>query len=268
MSEHIITLTTDFGYSSGYVGAMKGVILAIAPRARLVDITHSIPAFNVTEAAFVLRQAIPQFPAGTTHLVVVDPGVGSKQQPVAVSWNGYHLVGPDNGLFALLTGSNQPGAMVVLDRPSTYRADPPSATFHGRDIFAPAAALLATGQPLQSLGSPIGQLLAVPQQLPIVDHQGIHGHIVHIDRFGNCITNIPRSLLVKHFASPKVTCNVGDTNIRDLSRTYSDVPRNEPLLLFSSSDRLEVAVNQGSAAQQLGIKRRMPVSIRRVPQRD
>ena len=146
------------------------------------------------EAAHVLHRAIPYFPPGTIHLVVVDPGVGSQRRPVALHYRSHSLVGPDNGLFSLLLGDDPPDDMIELDHPDIGRKNMPSATFHGRDIFAPAAALLASGHTLHSLGSPIEDLQTLHWALPIDDDQGIRGWIVHIDQFGNCATNIPQIL--------------------------------------------------------------------------
>ena len=257
----IITLTTDFGTADGYVASMKGLILSIEPEARLVDITHDITPFDVMEAAFVLRRTIFYFPAGAVHLVVVDPGVGSRRRPVALRYRGHQLVGPDNGIFSLLIGDDAPEDVVVLDRLELHRAEMPSATFHGRDIFAPAAALLASGRELGNLGSPIERLRPLHWALPIGDNQGIRGWIVHVDRFGNCITNIPRSLFARRRGRRGLKCYVGNAIIGGLSRTYSDAETGEPVLLFGSDDNLEVAVNQGNAAELLYIRRGTPVNI-------
>ncbi len=257
----IITLTTDFGSSDGYVAAMKGTILRICPTARLVDITHHITAYDVMEAAFVLRQATPHYPAGTIHLVVVDPGVGSQRRPVALRYGSHYLVGPDNGLFTLLLDNADPEELVVLNRPRTYCSAQLSTTFHGRDIFAPVAALLASGQPFDTLGSRADTLRPLRWALPIDDDQGIRGWIVHVDRFGNCITNIPHDLFVRRRGSRGVKCYVGNTIIKGVSRTYCDVEPGEPLLVFGSGNHLEVSVNRGNAAELLHIRRGTPVSV-------
>ena len=257
----LITLTTDFGTNDGYLAAMKGTILSIAPNARLIDITHSITAFDVMEAAFVLRQAAPYFPANTIHLVVVDPGVGSHRRPVALRYKSHYLVGPDNGLFSLLVGDDMPVDLVELDQSDTNRLGRPSATFHGRDIFAPAAALLAAGRTLDSLGSRIHSLRPLRWAVPIDDDQGIHGLVVQIDGFGNCITNISQSLFEQRCAARNLKCYVGNAIIKGLTRTYSEGEIGEPILLFGSDNNLEVAVNRGDAAGLFHIHRGTPIDI-------
>ena len=240
---------------------MKGSILSITPDVRLVDISHQITTFDVMEAAFVLRQAVPYYPADTIHLVVVDPGVGSKRRPIALRYNGQYFAGPDNGLFALLLGDEKPDAIVTLDRQTTYRTTTPSPTFHGRDIFAPAAAHLAAGGALADLGSPIDALVPLHWALPIDDEQGIRGWIVHIDHFGNCTTNIPRSIFAERRGARSLKCYVGNAIITEVHPTYSDVEASEPLLVFGSEDYLEVAVNTGNASDLLDIRRGMPVNV-------
>ena len=257
----IVTLTTDFGNSDGYVAAMKGAMLRINPQLRFVDVTHEIAAFDVMEAAFVLRQASPHYPAGTVHLAVIDPGVGSMRRGVAVRHNGHFFVGPDNGMFALLLESVEPETVIALDEQEICGKTKPSSTFHGRDIFAPAAALLASGRPIDRLGSPISSLQRLHWALPIDDDQGIRGWIMHVDHFGNCVTNIPEDLLKRRVGHRKPKCYVGSGIVHGLSRTYSDASKGEPLLLFNSDGFLEVAINQGSAAEILQVQRGTPVNV-------
>lgn len=253
-----ITLTTDFGNSEGYVGAMKGMMLGINSDLLLVDITHEVKAFDVAAAAFVLRQVIQYFSAGTVHLVVVDPGVGSSRRAVALRHNDQYFVGPDNGLFTLLLETDAPDQMIELETPNDSTL---SATFHGRDLFAPAAARLASGTPLEELGTSFAKLKHLQWALPIDDEEGIRGWIVYIDHFGNCITNISRALFEKRRTGRKTKGYAGSGIIRGIHNTYSDVPVSEPLMLFGSSDLLEIAVNQGSAADLLYIQRGTPVNV-------
>ena len=257
----IVTLTTDFGARDGYVAAMKGVMLSIHPGLKLVDVTHAIRPHDVMEAAYVLRQMVPHFPEGTTHLAVVDPGVGSARRGVAVYHKGSCFVGPDNGLFTLLLETESPDAAVVLDRPDSYRVPEPSPTFHGRDIFAPVAAHLALGQPLESMGTALDLLHPLRWAQPVADSQGIRGWIVHIDRFGNCVTNIPHTIYAMHSAGRTAKCYAGAAILTGLHRTYSDVATGEPLMLVGSTGLLEVAVNQGNAAEALQIRMGMPVDV-------
>ncbi|MYH07902.1 MAG: SAM-dependent chlorinase/fluorinase [Rhodothermaceae bacterium] len=253
-----ITLTTDFGNRDGYVGAMKGIMHGINPDLLLIDITHEVKAFDVAAAAFVLRQVIQYYSAGTVHLVVIDPGVGSARRAVALRHNEQYFVGPDNGLFTLLLETDTPDQMVELKAPSDCAV---SATFHGRDLFAPAAARLASGTPLEELGTPFAKLKNLQWALPIDDEEGIRGWIVYIDHFGNCITNISRTLFEKRQTGRKTKGYAGSGIIRGIHKTYNDVPVSEPLMLFGSSDLLEIAVNQGNAADLLHIQRGTPVNI-------
>jgi S-adenosylmethionine hydrolase len=193
----MITLTTDFGTSDGYVAAMKGVMLSIHPDARFVDVTHEVSPQDVMEAAFVLKSAMPYYPAGTVHLVVVDPGVGTDRRAVALRHGEHWFVGPDNGVFPLLLDDETPDAIVELDDPSAWQTDDPSTTFHGRDIFAPAAAHLDRGASLEEVGTPVESLQPLRWALPISDEHTVQGWVVHVDRFGNCITNIRRETIAR-----------------------------------------------------------------------
>ncbi|MEZ4700096.1 MAG: SAM-dependent chlorinase/fluorinase [Rhodothermales bacterium] len=257
----ILTLTTDFGVRDAYVASMKGVILGLAPEARLIDITHSIRAHDIMEAAFVLRNAVDFFPAGTVHLAVVDPGVGSDRRPVALRAGDRWFVGPDNGLFSLVLTDRTIDERVVLDRPAYWRTPAPSHTFHGRDIFAPAAAHILRGTPLRDLGTPIEALKPLHWALPIDDQQGIQGWVVHVDRFGNCVTNISRALFDDRRKDRSVKCYIGSTIIDGVACTYSDAQAGEPLMLFESSNHLEIAVNNGNAAELLGIRKGGSVNV-------
>ena len=267
----IITITTDFGTEDGYVPAMKGTMLSIAPGARLVDVSHEISPQDVMESAFVLQSAQPFFPDGTVHLVVVDPGVGTKRRAVALRKNNHWYVGPDNGLFPLILNGDSPDTVVELDRPEAWRTPDPSHTFHGRDIFAPAAAHLAAGRPLTEIGSPIDSLETLQWARPIVEPDTIRGRVVHVDHFGNCVTNIRRSTLADALslnadappttALPSVEGYVGNTILESIRDTYGAVPEGEPLLLFGSTDFLEVAVNGGNAAELLDIRKGDSVDV-------
>ncbi|MFB6247624.1 MAG: S-adenosyl-l-methionine hydroxide adenosyltransferase family protein [Salinibacter sp.] len=260
----IVTITTDFGTADAYVPAMKGTMLSIAPQARLVDVTHQIDPQDVMESAFVLKTARPFFPSGSVHLVVVDPGVGTERRAVALRHDGHWYVGPDNGVFPLVLDGETPEAMVELDNPNAWRTDTPSTTFHGRDIFSPVAAHLAAGRSLDALGTPIDTLESLHWAEPTTDDGIVQGWIVHIDHFGNCITNIRRSTLhqalaldgdVGPEALPPVEAYVGNTILETMGTTYGDVAEEEPLLLFGSTGYLEVSVNGGNAAERLDIRK-------------
>lgn len=254
----IVTLTTDFGNREGYAAAMKGKMLSINPKLTLVDITHEVENFDIMAAAFILQQSLKHFPPETVHLVVVDPGVGSSRRAVALRHHDHYYAGPDNGLFTLLLETETPDQMVELTPDPSH---PLSDTFHGRDLFAPTAAKLAGGASLEELGTPAKRLKPLHWALPIDDKEGIQGWIVYIDHFGNCITNISRALFDQRSEGRKVTGYAGSGIIQGIYRTYSDVPVGETLMLFGSSNLLEVATNQGSAAALLQIQRGTPVNV-------
>jgi len=256
----ILTITTDFGPRDAYVAAMKGVLLSRAPGCRIVDVTHEIAPQDVMQAAFVLRGVIPFFPEGTVHLVVVDPGVGTDRRPIAAVRDGQIFVGPDNGLFSLLF-QGPPDHVVVLDRPEVWHAGDPSATFHGRDVFAPVAAALATGSTLEDVGSPTDHVARLHWALPISDDQGVRGWVVHVDHFGNCISNISREAFDAHRRGRRFKCYVGNAIIDSLSPTYGTVAPAEAVMLFNSMDLLEVAVFRGSASALLEIRPGAPLNI-------
>lgn len=240
---------------------MKGVIARIDPDVRIVDVTHEIAPQDVMEAAYVLRGVVPHYPGGTVHLVVVDPGVGSKRRCVALRKGDQRFVGPDNGIFSLLLDGEAPDELVELDRAQFWRTNSPSRTFHGRDIFAPVAAHLASGRTIRDVGGPIDALERLHWALPINDDQGIQGWVVHIDHFGNCITNISRKAFEANRRGRDMKCFVGNGILRDVATTYGDVAVGEPLVLFDSADYLEIAVNSGNASRLFDIQRGAAVNV-------
>ena len=266
----IVTLTTDFGLSDGYVAAMKGAMLRIAPTVQFVDVSHAIEPQDVMEAAFVLAQAAPFMPDGTVHLVVVDPGVGTDRPGVAAcvrrpDGETYTFVGPDNGIASLLAADPAAGGevveAVVLDRPEAWGRAVPSATFHGRDIFGPVAARLALGAPLASVGTPAGALAPLHWPLPITDTQGIGGMVLHVDRYGNCLTNISREAVEHHGGGRPVTLYVGSAVVRGTTATFASVAPGEPAAIYGSGGHLEVVVNGGDAACLLSVRRGAAVNL-------
>jgi S-adenosyl-L-methionine hydrolase (adenosine-forming) len=263
----IITLTTDFGLTDAYVGAMKGVILSIAPHAQMVDLCHQVPAQDIRAAAFVLYQAAPFFPADTIHLAVVDPGVGSQRRALAVSTNYGIYVAPDNGVLSYVLAVTDCQAAVSLDN-ADYWLPGPSETFHGRDIFAPVAAHLAAGVPLSRLGTPVEGVLRLPfpqaemQPAPL-DQQGtiageMVAHVLHIDHFGNLIMDVVAGQLP---AQP--VFQVAGHMIRGLSRNYADgAPGDWVAYVGSTREHVEIAQCSGNAAQATGAGLGTPVVIR------
>jgi S-adenosylmethionine hydrolase len=247
----VITLTTDFGTADGYVGAMKGVILSLAPSATVVDISHDVAPHDVRHGARVLAAAVPFFPSGTIHVAVVDPGVGSARRGIAVQTARAVFVGPDNGLFTPFL--HERVACFDLTNPETYR-DTVSATFHGRDIFAPVAAHLANGMPLSELGPAVDDPLSLPMPEPerLPDGQ-VRAEVVHVDRFGNLVTNLKLAQWDKADEEPSgIRVVVGSESLA-LHRTYADVAPGTLIALVGSDGYLELAVSEGKAAERLGM---------------
>jgi S-adenosylmethionine hydrolase len=260
MPRHIITLTTDFGQADGYVGTMKGVILGICPEVTLVDITHEVRPQAVRQAAYLLSTAVPYFPPDTVHLVVVDPGVGSERRAIAVQTGRAIYVAPDNGVLDLALAGDPARRAVNLTAPG-IRLPSVSATFHGRDVFAPAAAHLACGTDLADTGEaiPVASLVTQPSFQPQPRPDGsLLGQILHVDHFGNLVTSFRAPLAID---PPAVL--VGRERIARMSRTFSDVGAGEFVAYVGSSGYLEIAVREGDAARRLGVDLGDPVAIER-----
>lgn len=257
MSNGIITLTTDFGLADAYVAIMKGVILSIAPRATIVDYTHAIAPGNIAQAAYLLHSGYRYFPPGTTHVAVVDPGVGSDRRAVAIETPHAAFVGPDNGLFGLVVQDarrNSDNNIRIVELTDTrFWRSTISATFHGRDIFAPVAAHVAAGTAVAALGRPLNDIVGAAQVEPWFDGAGLHGTIVHVDRFGNCITDITRQQLEQHHIGAKLMLSVAGHHLPGLFRTYAECPPGAPVCMIGSSEHLELAVAGASAAELLGV---------------
>ncbi|RMF21052.1 MAG: hypothetical protein D6760_10270 [Deltaproteobacteria bacterium] len=246
----MITLLTDFGSADGYAGAVKGVLVSICPGVQIVELTHDVPPGDTAAGAFALANAVATFPPGTIHLAVVDPGVGTERRAVAVEAGGAVFVGPDNGLLWL--AARAPRRVYELDRSEWFRSTV-SPTFHGRDVFAPVAAHLASGVPIERLGTPAGDLS--PLALPGVERSAgsVTGTVVHVDRFGNLITNIAQADLP---ADPsEVRVEIAGRAIEGLAVSYGHVAAGEALALVGSAGTLEIAVNSGSAAATFGVAR-------------
>jgi S-adenosyl-L-methionine hydrolase (adenosine-forming) len=233
-----ITLLTDFGTRDGYVAAMKGVIASIAPSAFVEDASHDIPPGDVLSAAQALSRYWHLYPAGTVHVVVVDPGVGTERAAIALAANGHFFVGPDNGVFSFIDDDQAVQLMIPIGA---------SRTFHGRDVFAPAAARLSTGEALHQLGTAIDERLVLVKEQP----KGNVGEVIAIDRFGNIITNLMQAADVE----------INGVEVM-LQVAYGDVGEGELLALINSDGLLEIAVRNGSAAERLGISRGARVTLR------
>ncbi|HNT76293.1 MAG TPA: SAM-dependent chlorinase/fluorinase [Anaerolineae bacterium] len=272
----LITLTTDFGLQDTYVGVMKGVIAGIAPGVPCIDLTHTIPAQDVQSAAYWLWTALPYFPPDSIHLAVVDPGVGTERRALAAQTAWGIVVGPDNGVFSYVWEAAPPRQIVALENPA-YRLPAPSATFHGRDVFAPAAAHLARGIPLTEFGPPISDPVKLPAPHLESDEQSLAGAVIAIDHFGNAITSIGRLVwnggllrLDPAFGQGQaLTLNPARMSVhvagRDLGlvrHTYADASAGAPLALIGSAGMLEIAVNRGHAVHELGVTLDTPVVLR------
>lgn len=255
----IITLTTDFGGQDYYVSAMKAVILSICPDVRFIDISHDIPPQDIMAGAWVLKNTAFLYPPDTIHLAVIDPGVGSDRRPVLVRVRDQFFVGPDNGLFSLVADIEEHSVIELTN--STYWRKSVAPTFHGRDIFAPVAAYLCNGEDMSVFGDKRTELTTYRWAKPISDDEGIQGWVMHIDRYGNLVTNIPEQLIREHDQNAIFRIYVGNTILKDISTAYSEVSDGEPVALIGSSGMLEIAINKGNAEKMLGIEKGAPVSL-------
>lgn len=255
----IITLTTDFGLQDYYVSAMKAVILEVAPNVRLVDISHEVPDQDIMAGAWIVKNSTPLFPANSIHLVVVDPGVGTERNPIALEIDGRYYVGPDNGIFSLLTDDSEFNAVRLTNK--KFWRDTPSNTFHGRDIFAPVAAHLSQGIALEELGEPLEELEMYRWAQPIADRDGLQGWIIHIDKFGNLITNLPESMIEEAIGDRDVKIYVGNTILNEIVPTFGSVTEGEPAAYIGSAGMLEVGINKGNAAEMLSVQKGAQISL-------
>lgn len=253
----VLTLLTDFGWQDVYVGVMKGVIARINPDLQVIDLTHEIPPQNISAGRFCLLNAYSYFPERTVHVAVVDPGVGSKRRGVAIEFAGGFLVGPDNGLFSGILSQCPIIAAVELTNSDYWLSSNPSQTFHGRDIFAPVGAYLASGVTLSQMGKSIDPTSLVSLPLPSlqITENTITGFIQYIDHFGNLITNIPAEMVNQSWS-----IKVRETVIA-IAQTYSEVEQGAVVALVGSHNWLEIAVNQGNAQKKLQLDWGDPITI-------
>lgn len=255
----LITLLTDFGLQDHFVGVMKGVIAGIAPAARVVDITHEVGAYEVGQARFLLAQSWPYFPKGTVHLCVVDPGVGTARRPLVVEAAGHLFVGPDNGVFTDLLAVK--GAKARALTQAKWLLKDVSQTFHGRDVFAPVAAHLASGARTADAGRLIDDALRLSSGAPRrIGRRFWSGEVAHVDRFGNLITNLGAAEFLP-LVRKGLTLKIGLTEVSRLVQSYAEAAGGEAVLLTGSSGNLEVVLNQGSAARKLGVGLGSPVEL-------
>ena len=268
----IITLTTDLGQRDHYTAALKGSILARFPEAILVDITHQISAFNILEAAYVLKSAYPKFPEGTVHLIGVDPGGGKlwadatlvysrligvdpgggkQQKGLAASFEGQYFVAPDNGVLSLIRGRKE-ALCFEINHPEILPSNA-SHSFASLGIYAPAAAWLAAGKPLKQIGEPF-EMREIFWGEPSSTESSLRGVIIHVDHFGNAITNITRDEFMRVKGQRSFELHIRNLKLQRIVSTYSDVARGEALAIFSDSGHLEIALREGSAEKLLGLE--------------
>jgi S-adenosyl-L-methionine hydrolase (adenosine-forming) len=243
----LITLTTDFGLADPWVAIMKGVIATRAPGVPVVDVSHGIPPQDVLAGALVLRHAAPWFPPGTVHVAVVDPGVGSERRALCIETATALLVGPDNGLLSLAAPPAAVRRTVEL-REERHLASPRSATFHGRDVFAPVAAALATGVDVDALGPRIDDPVRLSLPDPLREGRQLRGQVIYVDHFGNLVTNLPGDA----FPHADVSISIGDARIRGVAVSYAAAARGSLVAVVNSWNLIEIAVRDGSARERLG----------------
>jgi len=250
----IIAILSDFGHSDSYVASMKGVILSINPSVLLIDISHGVPRGDVFAGAFCLASCLENFPPSTIFLAVVDPGVGTERCAIALQGKNYSLIGPDNGLLALAAKRMSHVSTRRLENYALFRSKKCSATFHGRDVFAPAAAHLSLGFPFEELGAIVQNPLDLPWPPLVQSSTEIQGQIIYVDHFGNCVTNIPEQACMKLQTSLKQNgvLQVSSGNKKmPLLKTFGAVPAGEALAYVGSEALLALAVNKGNASSKL-----------------
>jgi S-adenosylmethionine hydrolase len=265
----IITLLTDFGLRDEYVGVMKGVILSINPRVRLVDISHSIERHDIRQAAMVLNASFRSFPKGSIHVVVVDPGVGGARKIICLKKEGHFFIAPDNGVLTMVMQDKKVQKICAVTK-RKYFLKPVSDTFHGRDVFAPVAAHLSKGLDMLNLGKALGlkDLTRLDIPLPCVsDKHELIGAIVAIDRFGNLVTNISAQTLKKFQAdkgSQHVEVRLGRFKVKGVAKSYDSVRTGAPIAIIGSRNLLEIALNQGDAREHFKTRIDQTVTVKRV----
>jgi len=258
----VITLLTDFGSADAYVGCMKGVILNICPHARVIDVSHGLPKFNIQYGAFILMQVFRYFPNGTIHVAVVDPGVGTRRRPLVIETKRYFFVGPDNGVLTL--AASEDGIKRVVEITSKrYMLSGPSKTFAGREIFAPVAAHIAMGVPLREIGPKVDRFQVLSTLKPKAAEDHVVGEVFVVDSFGNLIMNIRPSDFGRRVDPGRLL----RVEIRGVARdipfvsTYGDVGRGQALALVGSSGFIEIDINQGNASRVFKVRQGTPVKI-------
>jgi hypothetical protein len=260
MRKPIITLLTDFGIKDPYVASMKGVILNINPQCTLVDIAHEVRPHDIEGGAFMLANTYSYFPKGTIHLGVVDPGVGGTRKPILLVTQNYFFVGPDNGLFTLVTKMERVKQVTTLTH-KKYFLPKISDTFHGRDIFAPVAAHLSLGIPPSNFGKKLKHWVKLDLKEPLVRGKKLFGEILLIDHFGNLISNIDQAKFKNFVKDHPFVIRIGEKAISNIKKGYWEGKKQEALALFGGGGFLEISINEGNAHEGLKVKRGDPITI-------
>lgn len=258
----VISLITDFGQKDNFVGAMKAVILKINPSAAIVDVCNEVSPQDIQEAAFLLEGAFMFFPRQTVHLAVVDPGVGSKRRKLLVKTRDYFFVGPDNGVLSLALKRQKPLKIFEINNEG-YFLKPVCATFHGRDIFAPIAAYLSKGERIEKFGKPIKSFESLGFPNAKKTDESLCGEIIHIDRFGNLISNISKNAFERFVKKGRFKIYIKNKIIDSLCCNYSEAPSSKPLALIDSFNYLEIAVKGRSARDVLKAGKAERITVRR-----
>jgi len=264
MKQKIITLLSDFGLKDPYVAEMKAVILSICPEVKIIDVSHDISKFNIRMGAFVLASAVPYFPNGTVHVAVVDPGVGTKRRPIIVETKLGYFVGPDNGVLMLAASRGGLNHVYVIEN-AQYMLSRVSRTFHGRDVFAPTAAHLAKEVVASEFGKGIKDYIVPDFAKPRLKNGVVFGEVLHVDDFGNIITNIPSEILKKLAVHEQegLKVEIGKKAVAlKFCFAYGDVPRGEALAIVGSHDFFEISINQGNAAEKYKVKTGDSIRVR------
>jgi S-adenosylmethionine hydrolase len=249
----MITLTSDFGYKDPFVGIMKAVIAGINPQARMIDLSHGIAPQDIMGAALLMRHSVNYFPQGTVHVAVVDPGVGGERRPILIEAGESYFVGPDNGIFSLALADKTPSRIIHLSNPAFHR-QPVSATFHGRDIFAPVAAHLSLGTDPTRIGEPLHDFTRITWPAVTAISNGLEGEVVYIDGFGNLFTNVGIHALKAFPNANTIVFSVSGVDIEGLATHYAAVANGDFVALMNSCGLLEIAVYRGSAQSRCGAR--------------
>ncbi len=267
MPAPVVTFLSDFGTQDWFVGVVHGVVNEVAPEAHVVDLNHLVPPGNVTRAAFLLEAAAPDFAPGTVHLAVVDPGVGTARRALAVQARGQWFVGPDNGLLEWALSADDARVHALTE--SRWFRQPVSRTFHGRDVFAPVAAHLSRGVPIDSFGPAVTDPVRLPVARPRREGDALVGRVVFIDRFGNALTNLTQDSLAQAFgrewAAERIQVTLLGRHVAGLSRSYGDSPVGTLVAILGSSGRIEIAQVGGDAAARLGLGEGDPITVSALP---